>query len=520
VSEISRRGFLGLAAGTGAALAGARLLRSPLLTPPARALQLPAEPFTLGIASGDPLPDRVVLWTRLAPDPQAPDGGMAPETFAVRWEVAHDERFAKIAAKGKAIADPEHAHALHVDAKGLEPGREYFYRFIAANEESPVGHTRTAPAASSSPKRLRLAFGSCQDYEDGYYAAHRHLADEDVDAVLWLGDYIYEGSPGAGVRVHEGPEVMDVAAYRRRYGTYKSDPDLQAAHAAHPWVVTWDDHETDNNYAGDLADRDVLPPDQFLQRRAAAYQVWWEHQPVRLPPPDGPDYRIYRRAAFGDLLNAHVLDTRQYRTNQPCNASSDIGNCPEADSPDATLLGAEQREWLFRGLDESRARWDVLAQQVMFAPTSFSPDLSNPIYNLDQWDGYRAERNGVRKALAVMPRNGIVLTGDIHSSWVNDILGEVADSTGTAERPVATELVGTSITSNFPLAEVLEIAASAQPHVKYVDGRDHGYVVLDVTRDRMRADFRYVSAIEDPNASISTGASFVVEDRQPGAKEA
>jgi alkaline phosphatase D len=513
---MSRRGFLGLAAGAGAALAGAQVLTSPLLPPSAGALQLPAAPFTLGVASGDPLPDRVVLWTRLVPDPLAPDGGMAPETFAVRWEVAHDERFAKIAAKGKAIADPAQAHSLHVDAKGLEPGRDYFYRFLAAGEVSPVGRTRTAPAAGSTPNRVRLAFASCQDYEEGYYAAHRHLADEDVDAVLWLGDYIYENGPGSGVRLHEGPEIMDVTAYRQRYGTYKSDPDLQAAHAAHPWVVTWDDHEVDNNYAGDHADLDVLPPDQFRARRAAAYQAWWEHQPVRLPPPDGPDYRIYRRAAFGDLVNAHVLDTRQYRTNQPCNAGSDIGNCPDADSPDGTLLGAEQREWLFRGLDESSARWDVLAQQVMFAPTSFSPDLTNPIYNLDQWDGYRAERDRVRKALAVMPRNGVVITGDIHSSWVNDIVADVDDE---GEQTVATELVGTSITSGFPLAEVLEIAAGALPHVQYVNGRDHGYVVLDTTSKRTRADFRYISAVDDRHATVSTGASFVVGVRSPGAHE-
>ncbi len=516
---ISRRGFLRLAGGAGLSLAGAQLLRSPLLTSPAGAAQLPADPFRLGIASGDPRPDRVILWTRLAPDPLAPDGGMAPEPFTLRWEVAHDERFARIAAKGRTIADPAHAHSVHVDAKGLEPGRDYYYRFLAAGEESPIGRTRTAPATGSSPRRVRLGFGSCQDYEDGYYAAHRHLAEEDLDAVLWLGDYIYEGGAGTGLRAHEGPEVVDVTGYRQRYGTYKSDPNLQAAHAAHPWVVTWDDHEADNNYAGDLADRDVLPPDQFRTRRAAAYQVWWEHQPVRLPPPDGPDYRIYRDATFGDLVTAHVLDTRQYRTNQPCDATSDIGNCAEADSPDATMLGAQQKRWLLDGLRASDARWSVLAQQVMFAPMSFSPDLANPIHNLDQWDGYRFERGQVLKALAQHARNGVVITGDIHSSWVNDLVSEQADDSGTGPKTVATELVGTSITSPFPLAEVLEIAAGAQPHVQYVNGRDHGYVVLDTTRDRMRADFRYVSAVDDPAATIATGVSFEVADRRPGARE-
>jgi alkaline phosphatase D len=515
---VSRRGFLGLAAGAGVALAGARLTGAELFAPPTRALQLPAEPFGLGVASGDPLADRVILWTRLVSDPQAPDGGMAPETFAVRWEVAHDERFSKIAAKGKVIADPEHAHAVHVDAKGLEPDREYFYRFLAANEESAVGRTRTAPAEGSSPKRVRMAFGSCQDYEEGYFAAHRHLADEDVDVVFWLGDYIYENGPGSGVRVHEGPEVMDVPAYRRRYGTYKADPDLQAVHAAHPWVVTWDDHETDNNYADDHADRDVLPPDLFLQRRAAAYQVWWEHQPVRLPPPGGPDYKIYRNLVFGDLVRAHVLDTRQYRSNQPCNATSDISvGCPEIDDPAQTILGPEQKRWLMRELGKSRARWDVLAQQVLFSPTSFSPDLANPIFSVDGWDGYRVERGEVLKALSVKPRNGVVITGDIHSSWANDV---EADVDGKGPQPVATEFVGTSITSSFPFAEVLDIAATAQPHIKYVDGRVHGYVVLDATRDRMQADYRYISRVDDPDATIATGATFAVEDRNPGAQRA
>lgn len=519
--QISRRRFLGLAAGAGIALAGARAIGAPALAATSRPRQLPVEPFRLGVASGDPLPDRVVLWTRLVPDPLAPDGGMAPETLLVQWEVANDERFRRVVAKGEVIADPAHAHAVHVDAKGLEPDREYFYRFIAANETSPVGRTRTAPARGASPRRLRAAIGSCQNYEHGYYAAHRHLAEEDLDVVFWLGDYIYEnGANPSALRQHEGPEVMDLAAYRRRYATYKSDPDLQAAHLAHPWVVTWDDHEVDNNYAGDRADRDVLPPEAHLQRRAAAYKAWWEHQPVRLPAPTGPDLRIYRRFRFGDLVAAHVLDTRQYRTDQPCGSGSDIGTyCAEIEHPEATLLGAEQRDWLFRGLDRSRTRWDLVAQQVMFAPTSFSPDLTNPIFNLDQWDGYRVEQRAVRDALARGPRNAVVLTGDIHSSWVNDILDASADAGDSSARPVATEIVGTSITSRFPLAEVLEIAAAAQPTIKYVDGRNHGYVVLDVARDALRADFRYVSDVADPDATLETAVSFVVEDRNPGGQE-
>jgi alkaline phosphatase D len=446
---------------------------------------------------------------------------MPPEVFPVRWEVANDERFRSVVARGVARARPEVAHSVHIDVKGLEPAREYFYRFIADDTESPVGRTRTAPASGPN-QRLRFAFASCQDYEDGYYGAHRHLADDDVDVVLWLGDYIYEGGVDAdAVRQHEGPEIVDLDAYRRRYATYKADFDLQQSHAAHPWVVTWDDHEVDNNYASDRSQRDDQPPNQFLQRRAMAYRAWWEHQPVRLPMPTGPDYKIYRRLSFGDLVDFHVLDTRQYRSDQPCGSPVDIGTpCAGQDAPDATLLGAEQREWLFDGLRRSRARWDVLAQQTMFGPVSFSPDPALPIMNLDQWDGYRAERAAVTKMLAVEPRNPVVITGDIHSSWVHDLVAETSDDDGTSVRTVATELVGTSITSSFPFGEVIDVVVPTREHIKYGDGHHHGYVRCDVTRDELRADFRYVTGVQTPDVSIETGAAFVIGDRRPGALRA
>jgi alkaline phosphatase D len=282
--------------------------------------------------------------------------------------------------------------------------------------------------------------------------------------------------------------------------------------------VTWDDHEVDNNYADDRSQRDEQPVDAFLTRRAAAYRTWWEHQPVRLPPPTGPDYRIYRRVSFGDLAKVHVLDTRQYRTDQPCGSPVDIGApCPGVDAPDATLLGDEQKRWFFDGLRRSRARWDLVAQQVMLAPMSFSPDLANPIFNLDQWDGYRAERNQVVNALGELPRNGVVLTGDIHSSWVHDLVADGAAASGESTSVSATELVGTSITSSFPLPDVIDFAAEGRPTIKYADGRHHGYVRCELTLDRLRVDFRYVSGIDTPDATIATGASFVVDDRRPGA---
>ena len=517
---VTRRGFLGLAAGLGVATVGARLTRSPLLLPGRSAAPLSGPPFTLGVASGEPLPRGVVLWTRLAPDPQAPAGGMPGSPVPVRWEVAHDERFAKVVAHGTATARPDAAHSVHVDVRGLEPSREYFYRFRAGGEPSPVGRTRTAPAPGANG-RVRFAFASCQAYEDGFYTAHQHLADDDVDVVLWLGDYIYESGVGTkGVRQHEGPAPLDLDAYRRRYATYKGDADLQASHAAHPWIVTWDDHEVANNYADDLAQRDQQTPADFLVRRAAAYRAWWEHQPVRLPAPTGPDYRIYRRLALGDLATLHVLDTRQYRSNQPCNSPVDIGfACPEQDAPDATLMGPEQKRWFFDGLRRSRTRWDLVANQVMLGPVNFSADPANPIVNFDQWDGYRVERGEVLKAFSRFSRNPVVVTGDIHSSWVNDLV--IDDSAGgAAQRKVGTELVGTSITSSFPLPDVLDAIVPTQPSIKYADAHSHGYVRCELTRDALHADFRYVSSIADPTASIETGASFVIEAGHPGGQRA
>lgn len=519
---MSRRRFLGLGAGVGLVAVSARLDQrvGPLLVRAGDQPVLSGDPFTLGIASGDPLPDGVVLWSRLAPDPQAIGGGMPAEPVTVRWEVAHDDAFRRMVQRGRATAVPDAAHSVHVDVRGLDSARDYFYRFRVGDFESDVGRTRTAPDVGTSPSGLRFAFGSCQAYQDGYYGAHRHLAaEEDLAAVLWLGDYIYEGGiSSSGVRQHEGPEVLDLDAYRRRYATYKSDPELQAAHVAHPWVVTWDDHEVDNNYAGDHAQGDTLTPTELRTRRAAAYRAWWEHQPVRLPAPTGPDYRIYRRSSFGDLLTVHILDTRQYRTDQPCGTSVDIGvPCADVDAPDATLLGTEQRRWLVDGLRDSAARWDLVAQQVMLAPVSFSPDLGNPVVNLDQWDGYRHERAEVVEALATLPRNPVVLTGDIHSSWVNDVQGGDA-SGGTAT--VATELVGTSITSEFPFPEIVTVSVGSQPTVRYFEGTRHGYVVGRLTRSELEADFRYVSSVDTPDATVETGASFVVEDTRPGAQEA
>lgn len=482
-------------------------------------VRLASDPFTLGVASGDPLEDGVVLWTRLAPDPLG-DGGMPSVDVPVVWEVANDERFGDVVREGVETATPGFAHALHVDVRGLDPDRWYFYRFRVGEFESAVGRTRTLPASSARPDRLRFAFASCQHFQAGFYAAHRELADEDLDIVLFLGDYMYEGGiDGDGVRQHDGPAVTTLDAYRARYGLYKGDADLQASHAAFPWVVVWDDHEVVNNYAGAEV-RTGESPDEVLARRAAAYQAWYEHQPVRLAPPTGPDLEIHRSLAFGDLAELFALDTRQYRSVQACGQPSDVGTgCLEVDDEARTLLGAEQEQWVLDGVGGSDARWRVLAQQVVMAATPV-PVGNQTFLNLDQWDGYPAQR---RRLLAGMAdrgvANAVVLTGDIHASGVADLRVDFED---TQSPIVASELVGTSISSDFPATfiDLVESAASAAPHVHWYDARHRGYVRCEVTPDAFRAEYRLLDDARRADAMISTARAWVIEDGRAGITEA
>ena len=504
-APLSRRDFLRLAATTAAvATAGSACDLG--------GASLPAFPFTLGVASGDPLADRVVLWTRLAPDPLAPDGagGMPDHAVTVVWEVAHDERFQSSVRVGTAIAHPSLAHSVHVDVNGLEPDRWYFYRFHVGSWVSPVGRTRTFPRPDQAPALARFASASCQNYAQGYYTAHAALAEEDLDFVAFLGDYIYESGSTGPVRSHQAGRIEDLAGYRQRYGLYKSDPNLQAAHALCPWLVTWDDHEVANNYAGlDFAEDAPPPLLPFPELRAAAYQAWYEHQPVRLLPPKGASFRIHRRLDYGDLARLLVLDTRQYRTNQECGDTLS-SPCPGFPDPNGTLLGAAQESWLFGELAASTARWNVLAQQVVFSPT---PILT--LLNYDQWDGYPVARERILDFLRTAAiRNPVVLTGDIHAAGAGWVPRDVAGFTD----PLATELVATGISSSGlapALAQIAQDFLQGLPHIAYFEAVTRGYLRHEITRDAWRVDLRFVSTVTQPTASVSTGASFVVEDGDP-----
>ena len=479
-------------------------------------------PFSLGVASGDPLPDGVVLWTRLAPDPLN-GGGMPPADVTVTYTVATDEALQNIVQQGSAIAPAALGHSVHVELSGLEPGRDYWYRFEAGGEASPIGRTRTAPAPGTPLNQFRFAFANCQEYQNGFYTAYENMANEDLDLVIHLGDYIYEGgiNPDA-VRQHNSPEVVTLEEYRNRYALYKSDPNLKAAHAAFPWTFTWDDHEVDNNYAGFIPEDDQSA-EAFAQRRAVAYQVYYEHMPLRAASiARGEFLQLYRRLTFGNLVTFNVLDTRQYRTDQPCGDTFGP-RCDASFNPTASMTASRQENWLLSGLNRSTANWNVIAQQTMFSEFDFGNTqlLPGDFFNPDQWDGYVAQRDRMIQFLqARRPSNPVVITGDIHSSWVHDIK---TDFSNPDSETVGTEFVATSISSSFGGDEestnaLVAAAVPGNPHTKFFNGLNRGYVRCTVTPDTWQSDYRVAITIQEETSLVGTMASFVVENGQPGAQ--
>jgi len=473
-------------------------------------------PFTLGVASGDPRPDGVVLWTRLAPDPIRGGGMPRDESVQVQWRVATDERLSNVVRRGAMVAPPELGHAVHIEVDGLEPDRWYWYQFSAGSETSPIGRTKTTPVANEY-RPVNFVFASCQHYEQGFFTAFRHMAEEDLDFVVHLGDYIYEYEGNIErVRMHTGREVDSLEDYRNRYALYKLDPDLQAAHAAFPWIVTSDDHEVDNNYAG-AHSQDHDPADAFLARRANAYRAYYEHMPLRRPAvPVGPDMRLFRRLSIGGMAQLFVLDTRQYRTDQPCDDRAGP-RCEGAFDPNATMLGPEQEIWLYEGLHNSDARWNVLAQQVMMAPVDRIPGPDER-YSMDQWSGYEEARVRILQFLKERgPQNPVVLTGDIHSNWVNDLLLDARDESSPI---ISTEFVGTSISSGGDGADRWRRSddmMAENSFVKYFNGQ-RGYVRCRLTSAQWQSDYRTIPYVSQPDAPIATHASFVVENGRPGAE--
>ena len=519
-TTLERRRFL-------AAVAGVAGLAAAAQVPVGRAVAAPRleggrYPFTLGVASGDPTPDGVVLWTRLAPRPLVPGGAMPNIRVPVRWELAADEGFTQVLRSGAVWALPELGHSVHVDLEGLAPDREWFYRFWYRNDVSRVGRTRTAPALGAAVPRLDFAFASCQDWASGYYPSYAHMADEDLDLVFHLGDYVYEGGiPGDGgyrdVRVpgtmRKAPRKLE--RWRMQYGLFKSDPQLQLAHARFPWVVTWDDHEVQNDYANDQSQYEG----DISALRAAAYQAWYEHQPVRMPAkPDADGPRIFRRLHWGTLAQFDVVDGRQYRDIPPC-GWGEAPACDAAYARDISMLGRRQERWLYDGHRDSTAQWNVMASNVMMGRLEHEAEDGARLWH-DAWDGFPAARNRImaswqRNAL----RNPVVTTGDWHSTFVNDIHRNF----DREDSPViGTEFVGTSISSNGDGAvygPYYGPMIKFNPHIKFFDGDRRGYVRCRLDTEQMRTDLRMVRTVSTPDAAQYTYASFVVEDGQPGAQQ-
>ena len=482
-----------------------------------QSISFSSPPFALGVASGDPTSDGVVLWTRLAPDPLN-GGGMPDDNVAVHWEVALDERFGRIVQSGTEVAVAMTGHTVHVEVEGLDADRWYWYRFTAGGEVSRVGRTRTLPEAGAGVDRLRFAFASCQHWEQGYFTAYRHMAEEDLDIVFHLGDYIYEYEGREGrTRKHTGDEIELLAEYRNRYALYRTDPDLQTAHALFPWVVTWDDHEVDNNYAADVSEEEGLPAELFLRRRAEAYQAYYEHMPLRRSSlPVGARMQLYRAFTYGGLASFLVLDTRQYRSDQPC-GDRVKPVCPGVLDPAATLLGPDQEAWLQDRLITSASKWNVIPQQVMMARVDLASGDEEAV-GMDIWGGYEVERRRLMEFLAARrPPNPVVLTGDIHTNWVNDLK---VDYTDPLAPTVATEFVGTSISSGGDGSDTrdsTEGILAENPAVKFYNSQ-RGYVSCDVTPGQWLSHYRVLDYVSRPDSPISTRSSFVVLDGQPGAE--
>ena len=483
--------------------------------------------FPLGVASGVPQHDGMVLWTRLM-------GEDLPAQVAVQWELAHDEGFQRVAARGTEVAEAAWAHSVHAEPAGLEPGRVYWYRFTALGERSATGRTRTAPAPGAAAS-LRLATASCQRLEHGHYAAWRDVVEADPDLIIFLGDYLYEYgliTTRDPVRPVEGGRLTTLEGYRARYAQYRADPLLQAAHAAAPWLVTWDDHEVENDYAGPVGG---LPLEDFAARRAAATQAWWEHLPLpRAVRPQGTAITVHRRLDWGRLVRIHLLDNRQFRDRQACPPPGRLwgagwvgaGGCEELADPRRSLLGMAQERWLAEGWSLERP-WNLVAQQTLMAPlrqrsrdaqaprgaADALPAAERQVWT-DGWDGYAPAR---RRLLGTAAERGVpglvVLGGDVHAHFVSQLR---ADPENDRSPVIGAEFCGTSIASRGQSQTRLDAARADNPHLLLAEARYRGSIQVTLDARRLQADLRAVQDVRDPASPVRSIGRFAVEASRPG----
>lgn len=530
-----RRHFLQLAGLAAASVATLSLPRSVWSqTDTSRKFQ--SNPFALGVASGSPTHDAMVLWTRLV------ESSLDSQPVAVRWEVAHDDAFSRMVQSGQHLATADLGYSVHVELQNLQPDRWYFYRFMVGDAVSSVGRTRTLPKAGAAIEKLKIAYASCQRWEAGYFTAYKHMLAEKPDAVLFLGDYIYEypGNPVSAVRIPSLTPtlgfVLTLDDYRSRYAQYKSDPDLQAMHAACPWLMTWDDHEVQNDYAGltggDSGFADMFSnPADFAQRRAAAYQAYYENMPIRASAltkslsglASGSELRIYQRVDVGQLATFYMLDTRQYRDRQLCSKDGKLGSsvvnpakCADWLDPKRTLLGAQQEAWLaaeFASARQRSVRWNVLAQSTLFGARDNNPSKDQGFFN-DGWDGYTPARQRLTDALQKNAvSNPIMLGGDVHENWVGYLKADYSQTAAAQAAPaIGVEFCGTSITSPTGSAAVEKTPErlAENPHFVFADAKLRGYGVVEFTAKQLTTTLRVVDNVRAKTTTPSTLAQFVV----------
>ncbi|KTE21742.1 alkaline phosphatase [Sphingopyxis sp. H050] len=490
-------------------------------------------PFGLGVAAGDPASDGFVIWTRLAPEPMAPHGGMPPVNIPVEWEVSPDSGFKEIAAKGTELARPELGHSVHVEVAGLQPNRPYYYRFTAGGERSLRGRAKTLPPVGANVDALKFGVAGCQHYESGFYGAYRHLAREDLAFVYHYGDFIYEysqdylfpdGLPVRPVRKYALRGLQDLGDFRTAYSQTLFDIDMQAARSQHAFISSFDDHEIRNDWVSvyddwkmdlDGNDPDAPPPEVFMLRRQAAFQAWYEHMPVRKALlPRGGFIAANRELRYGNLMAMQVLDTRQYRSNQPC-GDGFKPTCPEVFAKDAQVLGKAQEDWLAKNLGEGGATWNGIAQQVtmMSLDRRRREDEPKKILNLDSWPGYDAPRERILSRFAGL-KNCVVLTGDEHQNFCGDLVHK--------DKVVGAEVVATSISSGGDGSDQrrgTDVFLKLNPELKFANDQ-RGYVVCEVGKEAWQSHFMVVDKVTTPTNTLSNRATAVVERDVAGIKMA
>ena len=466
----------------------------------------------------------MVLWTRLTGWSPDADPGDVP----VHWEVWEAGSRSKNLAKGVEIARAQLGHSVHVEMEGLRPDRWYEYRFHVAGAESPVGRTRTLPAPGQLAKSLRFAYASCQSWEDGHYAAYRRMRQDNPDLVLFLGDYIYEYRSSTNpnmVRRHGLPHAASLQGFRDRYALYRSDPLLQQMHASCPWLLTWDDHEVENNYAGDLSTEGRVA--ELPERRIAAYQAYYENMPLSrkvLRRGVGgllanEPLRLHTAVDFGELARFFVLDNRQYRDRPPCGFTTRpklLAVCDAEQQRDRSMLGAAQEAWLDGALKASKARWNVVAQQTIFTPVDYARTLERR-GGTDTWAGFpHARQRLIDSLVQSKARNPLIVGGDIHQNWVAHVHQDPYDVSSAV---VAAEFCGTSITS--PKDQTPEVTArlvSSNPHCVYSNAAYRGYGLVDITPKATTVSLRVVRDVRDANSEVFELKRFEVEAGSPQIK--